>query len=336
MRKVRFLFLYGIFLALFGFTVAETGLRNGIASIPLVDRDQLDEKLKLAASQPMKVMLFGDSFMQPAPPAYGMGNLLEQYFKDRGATCFNLARGGTGPLEYLKAFRAHAPTFKPDLIIVNYYVGNDVTDTLREYEATLRYLQTPDTSLLEQFYLVDFVRAKLKRMEYRRRFRAIDRYIEEGGDKFTGVLNPWLVEMGVENPNYLLDNLFLEGEALQDAWKLNQKILQAFIVESSALGSKVLFVLSPRSVQIGRSHYAFFANLGIRTDDRFLTTATPQDRLMEFCAEQEAVCLNLLPKFRQNPDVLYYIPNDDHLNAEGARFAFQQVREYLDASGLEP
>ena len=94
-----------------------------------------------------------------------------------------------GPEHYLSQARLYTPDFSPDLIQVNYFVGNDITDTIY-------FSQTGPKqrikSYLNAFFLghvlierVGRLRARLRRDRLKREF---------GEKKVSLILNPFLLE----------------------------------------------------------------------------------------------------------------------------------------------
>ena len=90
--------------------------------------------------------------------------------------------------------------------------------------------------------------------------------------------------------------------------------------------SLTLLVLKTRQVDRVR---AFYQALGIATDRGFLTSERPQDRLTRFCAAAALRCYDLLPALRRANSRELYLDQDTHLNADGNRVAFEQIRDNL-------
>src|SRR6185503_18433250 len=57
---------------------------------------------------------------------------LREHFDARGMDTINLAKMGEGPLYYLDRLKLYGDVVRPRLVLVNYFAGNDLTDTLYE------------------------------------------------------------------------------------------------------------------------------------------------------------------------------------------------------------
>src|SRR3989442_7266174 len=76
----------------------------------------------------VNVLVLGDSFSVETPVS--ASTLLRRHLASRDVATLNLAGGGMGPKNYLSRLRFYGLRYNPQLILVNYYVGNDLTDTL--------------------------------------------------------------------------------------------------------------------------------------------------------------------------------------------------------------
>lgn len=74
-----------------------------------------------------RVVVLGDSFSLDYEGS--AMRLLRGHLAARGVPMLNLAVGGSGPADYLDQFTRYGVKYAPKLVILNYYVGNDVTDT---------------------------------------------------------------------------------------------------------------------------------------------------------------------------------------------------------------
>jgi hypothetical protein len=88
------------------------------------ERARRDRALRTA-----RVLVLGDSFSLDGD---GMAvGLLRADLAARGISLVSLARPGMGPRNYRDALREALATHRPAVVVLNYYVGNDVSDTMR-------------------------------------------------------------------------------------------------------------------------------------------------------------------------------------------------------------
>src|SRR5262245_16632694 len=102
--------------------VLELILRQGLIANPQYDRLQIQVKHSHARH---KLLIIGDSFITGRSVA---GRLLSRDLAAYRVAVLNDATGATGPFEYLEELKAIGPKFKPDIVLVSYYAGNDLTD----------------------------------------------------------------------------------------------------------------------------------------------------------------------------------------------------------------
>ncbi len=108
--------------------LASALLFEGLCRTGLVpNRRQALAAERAVAGRP-SVTVLGDSFsIETGNPAT---TRLRRHLSHLGLATVNLAAPGMGPTDYLAQPEDSGPTPASRLVIVNYYVGNDLTDTL--------------------------------------------------------------------------------------------------------------------------------------------------------------------------------------------------------------
>lgn len=293
-------------------------------------RHTLDAELDRRAAA-ANVTLLGDSFSIETDGS--SATRLRQAFAARGVGTFNLAAPGMGPLNYLTQFETAGRRHPSRLVLVHYYVGNDLTDTVYAGQA-----QGPVPERLTQIARRSYGLAFLLdvRGALRTRVRlAGARQLLAQRPGAEGTLNPLLAELAAHDPAYLTKNLLLEGPDVEAGWARNRETLQALTAAATRQGARVLLVMLPATAQVSDSHFAFYQRLGFTTDPRTLTTSPPQDRLGALCQEGHWHCLDLLPTFRKAAATReLYLANDDHWNDAGHALAFDAITAAIERDGL--
>jgi hypothetical protein len=169
-------------------------------------------------------------------------------------------------------------------------------------------------------------------MSLRRRLSNIEASPDSRRPGLEKLTNPFMFEVTRERPDFLMQNLLLDSSAGHTAWTVNARSLLEIARLTRQLDAELIVHVFPADVQVQETHYAFYQALGIHTDPRFLTTARPQERLTRFCAAARLRCYDLLPALRNASGRELYLEQDTHLNAEGNRVAFEQIRRNLSAS----
>jgi len=322
---------FGFFIAL---ALTEALLRAGL--IPNIHHQR---STRLAAetqnnSGKFRILVLGDSFIDNVRCPDCVYPLLKQDLAGQAVSLTNGAGSGMGPVGYLGQMRRLGPKVRPDLVLLFYYVGNDLTNVQYRLNAslreTLRRLMKP---LLEELYLYHFCREKMNllsrnTLNYRSlRDEGIPADLLELARQ--GEMNHGYLVMSAAHKNYILDNVLMETEENLRAWQSVKGILAEVHRQSQKIGSRLAMVIIPHTVQVTRSHFAFFESLKFNLDERTLSSEKPQALLGEFCKEQGIACLDLLPHFRAQAGQELYWAKDEHFSGQGNRFAERLILEFV-------
>jgi hypothetical protein len=298
-------------------------LRLGLIDTPLHrERRAVQERL---TSRP-RVLILGDSFSIEGPGS--VGTLLREHFDARGMDTINLAKMGEGPLYYLDRLKLYGDVVRPRLVLVNYFAGNDLTDTLYELSPRGR-AKALVKRLMARSFAANAVIGLVHGISLKRRLANIEAsedYKRPGLEKLT---NPFMFEVSHQHPDFLLQNLLLNSPDSTEAWEANARSLTEIARLTKQLGAELIVHVFPADVQVQESHYVFYQALGIATDRGFLTSDRPQNRLTRFCTAAALRCYDLLPVLRRANSRELYLDQDTHLNADGNRIAFEQIRDNL-------
>ena len=326
-----FFVCFGFFLGLF---ILEGVLRLGLLENKTYTRNLPDGVKK---NPRHKILVLGDSFIDKWDPTRSPYPLLMGDLVPAGVQALNLGEGGLGPIDYLIEMQARGVRFRPDIVLLSYYVGNDlsnvqyrngtgVKDRLREF---LR-------PFLARLYIYKFYQDKTAHLFAHLSFKFHKRRANEAsGGEARGQeeppVNPWYYELSREHNDFLLDNLLIESEESQEAWEKTQGKLREMHRLSRKINAQFLMVIFPQTLQVERSHLPFFRKVNFKLDRRIFASERPQTLLNEFCREEGISCLDLLPAFRahRRGGPALYTPNDEHLNPEGCAFSEKLILQFL-------
>ncbi|MEM6726135.1 MAG: SGNH/GDSL hydrolase family protein [Bacteroidota bacterium] len=307
-----------------------------------------------------RVLVLGDSQLERWPVDHCLYRDLGKYCHQQDWGYVNAAHHGFSPIEYLNGFRQIAPDYRPDLTIVFYYAGNDLTDVLYREGLTPKLPSHGNVTLkpMEQsvFYRPKAPKPKTGLSEVERQqliaphpfnweqFRraGIDeemiRFAENRiiNSKTIGseYVNPHILVFGSWKPDMLYDNLAFDNPGSFYAWYQILGYFETLVEEAEQIGSKVAFVCIPSTVQVDTSHYDFYRRTKFRIEDDLLDHRVPQDLLNAFSKKANVPYVDLLPSFKAavSPEESLYFDLDDHLNNEGHRIASEKTIKQL----LEP
>lgn len=277
------------------------------AGVPPTDRARRGREVRTA-----RVIVLGDSFSLDHD---GMAvGLLKADLAARGIGLASLAQPGMGPRNYRDALVQVLALHRPDVVILNYYVGNDISDTMRDRRDVPDWRAQAGPALRRSHVAalaLDAVGA-LRQWWQLRGVTAVP-----GGPD---AVNPFLVELGRREPDYLAWNLLVTAPDAQAAWQQNRVYLGDIAARCRAAGVTLTVNLLPSTLQVTGSHVPFYRSLGFRVDEAWRGADRPQQLLREFCAEQGLTCRDWLPDLRAERRGLY-LEHDDHWNPDGHRVA---------------
>jgi hypothetical protein len=264
-----------------------------------------------------RIAALGDSFaVGPAVPfADNYLTLLENALP--ATEVYNFGVSGAGPREYLHVLRHDVWPFRPDLVLVSVFVGNDITETL----ATPRHLDPRQHAL----YLL-CVRGLALARERQRQAPA------PAGNRLAGPPLSAKAFQSVE-ARRLAVCLGPVSDALEGKWRRAFDHLDQVVAECRSRRTAVAFVLIPDELQVNPEVLAEAVTTAA-VDPGVVDLDLPQRRLRAFCAERGVPCLDLRPSLAAASKC--YAPRDTHWNARGNHLAAEQIARWLESRALFP
>jgi len=277
-----------------------------------------------------KILILGDSFGK------SLKDNLSAALAPYKVKLLNTSIPGMGPFEYLTEMKTWAVRFKPDITLLFYYAGNDLSNVQynRQNRSDLKsrvfsFLR----SAFHDLYIYRFYQKKVESLMPRafdyEKFRKTGIGPEMIELVKNNKVNPWLLEASYVNKNYLVDNILIESEGNIKAWEKVKALLKEVKKTADKVNSEFVIVIIPATVQVNKSKYAFYESLKLNVDERMLLSDRPQALLKDFCGEQDIMCLDLLPYFKAAKVRELYLENDDHLNEAGRGFAAKLTVDFL-------
>ena len=323
LRKILILFL--IFISSIGVSlvILEAALSFGIIKTRFHDRLAVSGEL---SNPKCKIFILGDSF------ACCIHHFLLSQLSPYRVSVLNAATSGAGPFEYAMDMKTQGINFKPDVTILFYYVGNDLTGVQSELKKSGVYgnLKRNFIKRLHLYRLYKETKNTLfpKAFNYKK-FSAYGIKSESIALAKSGKLNPWLLEASVKDKDYLADNILIETKDSMIAWEKTKELLCEIKELCNKINSQFVIIIFPSTVQVDRSHYVFYKNLGFNIDERMLFSDKPQRLLKDFCNDNNIAYLDLLAHFKREGQTDLYSENDDHLNKIGNAFSTKIITNFL-------
>ena len=326
-KKIIFCTLLFIFSIAIFLTALELALRSGIIKNRLYNRLACEKEL---TSPRFKILVMGDSF------GYIILDFLSRELKPYKAKILNTADSGMGPFEYAAEMKARGIVFKPDIAVLLYYTGNDLTDVQYNTQNKADFKNRAFNFIrpiiyrlyIYHFYMEERNSLFPKLFDYKKFSKnGIDARMVSLAK--SGQVNPWLLELSLKDEDYLLENILIQTEDSIRAWDRTKVLLGQIQALCNKLNSEFVIVIFPSTVQVNKSHYAFYRDLKFNIDETMASSDKPQRLLKEFCEEKKILCLDLLPYFKAEPGKELYTENDDHLNEIGNILSARIIKDFL-------
>ncbi len=268
-----------------------------------------------------RVLAVGDSFTfgQGVEFADSWPHLVEERLaQTRRVEVLNAGWADAGPNGYLAFLRRSGFDYRPDLVLVGFFVGNDVVDDMADAVVGDRSADR-----------VAFRASYLSNLQLRVGTPGVLRGLVDS-------LFPNLYELGalgLVRMQYLVGghrdhfDYILKSPPppdLDEGWRHTLATLQDIDRETRARGARLGVVVIPFLDQVAPTEY-----------DSGHVRDLPQQRTLGFCRDEHLDCLDLLPALRRAgpPQSLYYV-KDGHFTPRGTAAAAGAIAEWIVTSGL--
>jgi len=311
----------------------------------------------------VRVAVIGDSFTWGSGVEAGeiytarLESILRERTGNAALEVWNYGVTWTGPVYYRRVFHGAAARATPDVVVVAIYAGNDVADALREARqprprvailAALRELRQKSRGAPRAGRPAGFgwaaqgeenpaTLAALERVgaaagvgaeTIAARYNAIPESIRAAALDYR--VNPFNLAEAVTDPESILENLLLEGEEMEAAWRATEEALAALERDVARRGARMVIVAIPAAAQVGRQYW-WLERLGFRFDERLLTESPVQDRLARFAAARGIPYVDLLPEMRSSTVAPLYFEQDGHWTAAAHAIAAEAMADAVAA-----
>lgn len=286
-------------------------------------------------------------------------SLLEEMTKDfrQPIEIVNFSKGGYAPIEQLRLLERFGATYRPDVVLHGFFVGNDFNAP----QQLMRGYKEMDLRLFDSYRPRYFVVVQwLKRLQVIGRYkfkvwRERLKQTETGddlitGDSKSGVPGERDEEQSEETTAQYTDVLFTKEEHWQTErthlencrkrrdpgkyWKETADLIDRIRQQAEQMGSRYVMVIHPARIQVETellNNVREMDNISMDNFDLHL----PQKFLLNFCQQQGMKCLDLLPAFRQEGEQNeLFLANDIHYNSKGNQLAASGILNFLLREGF--
>jgi len=310
-----------------------------------------------------RILLLGDSY------TFGYGvdggstfakilerNLNSMLDTSKRFLVINAGVTGYGTAQEMLQYEIVGSKLNPDLVLLGFFVGNDVQDNLCLLLKTLTPHRRAPCFVVEEHGLA---------------LKSVPLQTTNDGSKETPLLSlsqaaetelyeliylrarrflvgtPWLVRFlygtGIEvHPGYLphvVAGWYLP-ENVESGFPLTQRLLRRLHEDVTKTGARLAVVLIPSRVQVLPKLFELSKTLyrDVAAVDAFFQNPNkPQQMLLNFLGQEGIPALDLLPLLGNYPDVdELYLPINAHWNGSGHRLAGQAIQEFLRLKRMIP
>ncbi len=300
--------------------------------VPATPQEIQAQQLEQVAARPGRpnALIIGDSFLlNHWPFKRVLGRDLPAYLDRHGVNAVLSAEGGSGPHRYCSEALRLLPRVRPKLMIVFFFAGNDLTDTLRDFQ-----IHPPRTRCAcnkDETFKDKFDWAMMKRcgvdvglVEMAKRSQ------RDPGNPDNPPLNPHLICAALHYPQLYQTNLALKGPDARAAWKATEALLRLIQAEARHFGAELHLVVIPAALQVDPVYAKFLRKMNFKVDDELTHAREPQRLLKALCEREKIGYLDLLPACLAAPrHRRLYFDYDDHFSEEGQELAYKQVVEQI-------
>lgn len=270
-----------------------------------------------------RIMGLGDSFMFGfgveqedtfLHKLEGMLNKNADLYKeiDRFETV-NMGVGSYGTISELNILQKEGLKYQPDMIILAIWVGNDVYDTLREYQAIISSANVTGTSKPGvEYYVKKFLGSHLHTYSF-----------------FSIRCNQLLIKAKLRPIDY--ESMAILQKHSDEKTDAGWKLLERYVLKMADLAkensSQFLVVMIPMRHQVNPGEWSDICSV-YDLDKEDYDLDKPQKRLMSFCEKNGIHYIDLLRGFKDSYISLYY-KTDPHLTKRGHASAALIMYDYI-------
>lgn len=246
-----------------------------------------------------RIAVIGDSFCEAiqVPREKSLCYLLEQKLVDKGinANVLNFGVSGFGTAQEFEMLRHYVLDYKPDLVILGVFLGNDVGDNSRlinpgqikpYYDLVDGKLQLDDSFRDSP----EFKKANSQMTRFKSGLINTFRSLQLANKLYVrmkaGRSKRANVEIGLDPQLYTPP----QSQEWKDAWTITESLVKAFHVQCDNAGAKCVVLTLSNPIQVHpfeESRRQFKERHGIES------LFYPDDRLISFCSENQISCFQI-------------------------------------------
>ena len=277
----------------------------------------------------------------------------------------NLGKPGVGPPFYADLADRALPILRPDLVLVAMLMGNDLADAgpelveekrnrvldtvravypnmvrvlrdmrlARDWENRTQDIMPPQKSTAEdnRRWTANTAKDFLEKMspEHRARFDAFDEEVKSAF--LSGNLNPYMIDLAMQNPRFYSLNLDLEDPWTKTCIERTAAQLKRIKNTAEEFGARVIVLSIPDGPYVNENAFKSIQRVGYEVPGDLLDSGAP-DRGLEMACQRAGLPFLVVTeafKDRRNDPGLYF-ELDGHLTPAGHKLLAEAVAPILE------
>jgi hypothetical protein len=290
----------------------------------------------------LRILVLGDSFAEAfqVPLELSFTKEIEKLLNRKSlpfqkVQVINAGTSGYGTDNELLFFRHEGYKYHADLVLLAFYIGNDVRNNWYELEnadaggSRKPYFLLGPQGLQPQLYPLERSDSILTRFKlYLNMHVRVYAFLRETTDRlrYEGTIR----QVGMP-PDY---NLFRQTytEPWSEAWRVTEALILQLHKEVTQRGADLFIVLIPAQYQVYRSYWEQSLQTYVDMRGKRWDLERPNRILASFLKRHGIKFIDLLPQFRacaERPETELYLVADGHWNAEGHHLAGRMISKSL-------
>lgn len=291
----------------------------------------------------IRILGLGDSFsVYLRDKKLNYNNILQDKFVTSGRGEVEIVNAGmeaVGPEYYWQILRKLGDSFKPDLVLVGFFVGNDFEEGI--FSVFIGNFINEPKDLIQRYSKYNQFRywrlhqlVKKKYTRYREEQRREQEVKHQPAQQVGTFSQVTFLEIEKERSWIFNKN---KRELLNRYWQGCSEVLLKMKAWCDQRQIKLVIAILPEQLQVDQALREAVLTKYNHIAAENLDLSYPDNLIVNFCRTQNIHCLDMLGQFQeQGKTRQLYSLNDSHWNEAGNRLAADLIFDYLEKNHLVP
>jgi hypothetical protein len=304
-------------------------------------RGYLTENIFNKKKDVFRILGLGDSFsVYLKDKKQNYNNILQQEFNDRGKDEIEIVNAGMeamGPGYYWHILNKYGDLFKPDLVLIGFFVGNDFEEA--DFFVYIGNFISEPKDLYKRYSGYDqFRHLRLYRLLKNKYTRYRESQLREEETKRHPAQEVGTFSQGTfleveKKRSWMFDKK--NRELLKQQWRECSEIILKMKDWCDRRKIKLVIAILPEQFQVDQALRDAVLNKYQHIAPENLDLSYPDNLIVNFCRSHNINCLDMLGQFQEEGKTRQlYMLRDSHWNEAGNRLAADLIFEYLEKNQL--